>query len=779
MKRIMKCLWFGLFLLFLLDISLNAQKLVKINGAVTAKNGGPVEFATVVFKSLPDSGMVTGVITGSDGGFSVNVPGSQEGLIQVSCVGYELSSQKIALAGREFYDMGELTLIPASYALEEVRAVRDRIRAKNTSGGTTYFVNRNMKEASASGIDMVKFVPGIQVDMMQNVMVEGRNNVVILVDGIERSVDFLGQLDSDRIDKIEINHQPGTQYRSDVSAVVNVVTRKNEVRGFSGHLNGEIPARSNEIYSFPSASVLYSAPNLNVFSSYRGEFSYFDIESENTKKIFEGPELVLKNRELLSQKNWSHKVMAGVDWFPDSKNQFNIYAFVNPYSNEQDGFVTATRDTENETRFEKSLEKDELDDNLAFGGSLYFKHLFDGAENQSVAFEAGYYQFDGRKGTKYMEDEVFWTSTDAYERALMGKMEYQVGLNSRWRWMAGGEGHFRKLGDAVDESEDYQENILSGFTSIVVQGSGFEGQAGVRAEFFQNKVGGEELDGVWSFFPFVSFSFKPSAKHQVKLSYRRSVVRPHLIQLMPSLLSSDFFTQKQGNPYLHPEFFEELALEYSLLVGNQFLSVGPFFSRSTDVIADFTTMKNPEGFFKQPQNLGDITRLGVRFNAALKPFDRLIFSSYFRFFRLETAPKGVALMHQIESVKKWTSEWGFGLSWQMNHGWSLSASGMQRADVHQIQSSFYEDFLYFVSLDKKIFRNLTVGVTSAVPFAGKVTYQGYSLMGDGFSENVDDNILTSECPFWFKIKYTFSSGKSRGKIRDSDVFEDKRMRDGF
>lgn len=779
MKRIMKSLWSGLFLFLLFSISLNAQNQVTIKGAVTVKNGEPVEFATVVFKSLPDSGMVTGTITGSDGEFSMNLPGNQEGLLQVSCVGYDLSSLKIALADREFYDMGELKLNSASYALEEVRAVRDRIRAKNTSDGTIYFVNRNMKEASASGIDMVKFVPCIQVDMMQNVMVEGRKNVVIMVDGIERSVDFLGQLDANRIDKIEINRQPGTQYRSDISAVVNVVTRKNDVHGFSGHLNGEIPVRSNEIYSFPSASVLYSTRNLNVFGSYRGEFSYFDIESENTKVIFQESGMVLKNRELLSQENWSHKVMAGLDWLPDEKNQINLLAFVNPYSNEQDGFVTATRESANGIHFEKSLEKDELDDNLAFGGSLYFKHSFDGAGNQSLSLETGYYHFDGRKGTKYMGDEVFCTSADPYERAFMGKTEYQVGLNSRWRWMAGGEGHFRKLGDAVDESLDYEENILSGFTSIGFKESDFEGQAGIRAEFFQNMVGGKEFDGVWSFFPFVSFSYKPSAKHQVKLSFRRSVVRPHLFQLMPSLLSSDFFTQKQGNPYLNPEFFDELTLEYSFLTGNQFLSVGPFFSRSTDVIADFTTMRTPEVFFKQPQNLGDIKRLGVRFNAALKPFKRLIFNPYFRVFHLETVPKGVAVTHQIESERKWTSEWGFGLSWQLNHDWSLSASGMQRADIHKIQSSFYEDFLYFVSLDKKVLKNLTAGVTCAVPFEKKTTYQGYSLMGDGFSENVDDNILTSECPFWFKIKYTFSSGKNRGKIRDSDVFGGKRVREGF
>lgn len=253
------------------------------------------------------------------------------------------------------------------------------------------------------------------------------------------------------------------------------------------------------------------------------------------------------------------------------------------------------------------------------------------------------------------------------------------------------------------------------------------------------------------------------------------MVRPHLLQLIPSLLSSDFFTQKQGNPYLHPEFSDELALEYSLLTGNQFLSVGAFYSRSTDVIADFTTMKNPEVFIKQPQNLGDIKRLGVRFNAALKPFERLIFNPYFRVFHLETAPKG----DQVESERMWTSEWGFGLSWQMNHDWSLSATGMQKADLHKIQSSFYEDFLYFVSLDKKLFKNLTAGITCAVPFAEKITYQGHSLMGEGFSENVDKNIMTSECPFWFKMKYTFSSGKSRGEIRASDVFEGKRVREGF
>ncbi|PWD98049.1 TonB-dependent receptor domain-containing protein [Marinilabilia rubra] len=776
MMRIFKHFSFNLFLVFLFVNIASGQSKGNITGTVTGQKGQPVEFATVAFLALPDSNLVSGTITGETGHFALAVSNVSAGLIQVSCVGFTSALRQVSLEDEEIVD---ITLHPRSYALNEVKAVRERIKAKSKDGATTYFVNSNMKKASASGIDIVKFVPGIQVDMMQNVMVEGSENVIIMVDGIERSPDFLGQLDSELIDKIEIDHQPGAQYRSNITAVVNVLTKRKNSKGISGHILGEIPLSSGEIYSFPSAGILYSTEKVNVFGSYRGEFSYFDIEAKNTKRVFGEPEMVLDSHGALHQENWSHKVMGGLDWFPDSANQVNVYAFVNPYSNEQDGQVTAILQSDNNTGFENVFAKDDLDENLAFGGSVFYKHLFD-SHNRALVVEANYYQYDGSRGTQYSSNyEVLSGYSDPFEKAFVGRLNYHSDLGSRWGLAAGLENRYRQLGESGSSTSDYQENILSLFSTFSFNADRFNGQAGFRTEYSNAEAPQEEVDDQVSLFPFVSLSFKPADKHQVKLSYRRSVRRPHIFQLNPALLQTDVFTQQQGNPSLEPGFNQELALEYSLLAGNQFFSVGPFYSKSTDVVANLTTMPNPGEFFVKPYNLGDITRLGVRFKAALTPFKRLSFNPYFRAFHLETHPGQLAKSHQITSEEKWAAEWGFGLSLRMMNGFSFSASGMQRADVHHIQSSSFEDFLYFVSLEKSFFENLSVGVTSAVPFAEEVTYQGHSLKGDGFIENSTDNILTSKFPLWFKIKYSFSSGLKKERIQNSDEFENKRVRKGF
>lgn len=767
-----------LFLVFLFVNNANGQSNGTITGTVTGRKGQPVEFATVAFLALPDSNLISGTITGESGDFALSVSNVSAGLIQVSCVGFSSASKEVSLEDEAIVEAGDIEISPRSYALNEVRAVRERIKAKSKDGATTYFVNSNMKKASASGIDIVKFVPGIQVDMMQNVMVEGSENVIIMVDGIERSPDFLGQLNSDLIDKVEIDHQPGAQYRSNITAVVNVLTKRKNSKGISGHIYGEVPLSSKEVYSFPSAGILYSTEHMNVFGSYRGEFSYFDIEAENTKRIFGETDLVFKNNGLLHQENWSHKVMGGIDWFPDSANQLNVYAFVNPYSNEQDGQVTAIQQSDNYTDFENVFAKDDLDENLAFGGSVFYKHLFD-SHNRELAVEANYYQYDGKRGTRYTgSDEISSGYSKPFEKAFVGRLNYNSDFGSHWDMAAGMENRYRKLGESGSSSSDYQENILSGFSTFSFNSDHFNGQAGFRAEYLKTEAPGKDQDQL-SIFPFWSFSYKPADQHQVKVSYRRSVIRPHIFQLNPALLQTDVFTQQQGNPSLKPGFNQELALEYSLLAGNQFFGCGPFYSKSTGVIANLTTMPNTGEFLVKPYNLGDITRLGVRLKAALTPFKRLSFNPYFKVFHLETDPGELAKTNSISSEMKWTSEWGFGLSWQMKNGFSFSASGMQCADVHHIQSSSFEDFLYFVSLEKTFFKNLSVGVTSAVSFAEEVTYQGHSLVGNGFTENSQDNILTLKFPFWFKIKYSFSAGLKRDRIHNSDEFESKRVRKGF
>ena len=62
-------------------------------GRVTDKNGEAMPFVNVVLLSLPDSTFVQGTVTDEQGTFNMQTD-KKEGLLKVSCVGYQTQYAK-------------------------------------------------------------------------------------------------------------------------------------------------------------------------------------------------------------------------------------------------------------------------------------------------------------------------------------------------------------------------------------------------------------------------------------------------------------------------------------------------------------------------------------------------------------------------------------------------------------------------------------------------------------------------------------------------------------
>ena len=94
------------------------------------------------------------------------------------------------------------------------------------------------------------------------------------------------------------------------------------------------------IYAFPDYSFNYSFNKLNLYTSYNGEFSYFDIIGSSDRNFSDsrGTTEIISD-QILKQKDWSHRFHYGFDYMINEKNQINFYAFYNPYSNELNGNV--------------------------------------------------------------------------------------------------------------------------------------------------------------------------------------------------------------------------------------------------------------------------------------------------------------------------------------------------------------------------------------------------------------------------------------------------------
>ena len=110
-------------------------------------------------------------------------------------------------------DAGIIILQDTSIMLKELVIVGERIKAKSESDRTTFFVTKKMLDVSNTGVDVLKLIPGVQIDLMQNISLEGSQDILIYVDGKERDKSYISQLSPDQIDQIEIISAPPSNLR--------------------------------------------------------------------------------------------------------------------------------------------------------------------------------------------------------------------------------------------------------------------------------------------------------------------------------------------------------------------------------------------------------------------------------------------------------------------------------------------------------------------------------------------------------------------------------------
>ncbi len=125
--------------------------------------------------------------------------------------------------------------------------------------------------------------------------------------------------------------------------------------------------------------------------------------------------------------------------------------------------------------------------------------------------------------------------------------------------------------------------------------------------------------------------------------------------------------------------------------------------------------------------------------------------------------------------------WNLGISLAVlfKHDLSLSMIFKYNSPVARIQGYYFEDVLYFISLEKAFSGKFKIGITSAIPFKREYTYRGYEAKASGFNEYSRDNIKMSVFPIWVKMKYSFASGEKVQHISRAEEFEEGKVKKGF
>ncbi len=771
------------FFLFILLIIVNTLQGQMITGRTQdASTGEDIPYVTIALFNASMTTLIGGTASNEEGFFSLTFHGGDSLQLRFSAIGYETLILEAKADKENALHPGIVLMNPASFGLEGVTIEAGRIRAQATASHNTYLVNGNMERASHTSTDILRLVPGVHVDVMQNVTLEGKRNIIILVNGREYDKSFLNQLNASLIDKVEVITHPSAQYDASADGVINIVLKKNQNSGLQGHFYGEVPLSSSEIFSFPSYSLNFSRGKFNFFTSYNGEFRYFDIE-ESYVRNYTTPagQQQIRSLQQVRQENWSHKFHYGMDYFINDRNQLNFYGFYNPYSQEHSGVAELFR--EGEDPFQWNAAKEDSDMNTANLYSVYYSHKIDETIGHELSVDAGYFAMNGSNSVRFFNGETGYDHSNHVnpgQQVITAKLDYTLPLSRNFRLMTGGQLRQSSLSDEENVSFDYENRVRAAYATLQSQLRDTEVHVGVRFEYSRASATEEGLSQNFkTWLPNLIVHHKFSSVRSLKLTGRSSVSYPGFYHLNSSSIIEDPFSISTGNSHLRTSLRYSAELEYNRRFENHFVSTRLFYHHMTDVVNTLMVFNSDGVFESMPHNLGAITQLGIQFSGALSLGQRGGIQPFVRIFEARTAPGAFARESGVEGRSQIAVASGMSAYYDLGRGFTSSVVVQYNSAVNNVQDNYYEGAQYFVSLEKDLGKGFKAGMVSAVPFANQLTYQGSDIDAADFSSHSQGNILTSVVPLWLKISYGFSTGENRNRIERNIEEPVSRKRKGF
>ena len=759
----------------------NQQKFY-IKGQLKDKqNMQSMAFATVALRKTADSTLITGTASNIDGEFSLeSIPKGNYCLI-FSAIGYNRLVKNIQL--NDNYNVGIIQLTENTVTLGEVVVASDRIKAKTEADKTIYYANKKMYEASETGADMLSYIPGVQTDLMKNISLNGSQNVVIQVDGKDRDRNFLSQLSPEQIDKVEVISSPDSRYEAGVTGVINIILKKSKKPGISGHIHAEVPTSESVIYLNPDYSLNYSYNKLNLYTSYDGNLSYFDIiESSNRNfKNDQGTTEILSD-QVVRQKYWSHRFHLGVDYLLNDKNKISFYAYYNPYSSEHDGNVElqVTGDKTGD-KYWSALKKDNDINRSAFY-SIYYKHIFD-KPGREIAFDLSNSNFNAINSTTYtstlnVPDNSATNQVNTVkpkQNSVNLKVDYSSPIADKIIVDAGIKTKIQSMLDRQSQGFKYNEKTFALYGQVTYDYSKFTLSAGIRGEESRSGLTGSFNYNLASLLPNASLSYKITPKQNIKLYLKRSVYRPNIYELNPYTSEDDPYSIESGNPNLKPEIQQDLSVEYSNSIGNNFFSAQLFYKKRANAINHYMFVNDTNIFETRIGNLGKIQGVGIELSGALKLSNAIALNPYFKLYNIETTKNDLAKQYDITNRQKLVFESGLSAIVTFKYDITASMQLQYSSPNIQIQETTFSDMLYFIAVEKTFNKKFKIGIKSALTFtfSKSFTYHGNEFSGNNFYSHSQGDVMLSAFPVWLSFRYDFNFGKSSAQSNSTkeDIYD--------
>lgn len=503
--------------------------------------------------------------TDSLGKFLINAVPKGTYLLKVNHIGYESFYQTIDVLDTGI--MISVALQPASTTIAEVVVTRTKTLIENKADRYIFNLEGTTLSSGNDAFNMLAISPGV-VNVGGQIGIHGKFGPAIYIDNKRIPNDniehILRGIPAEQIAKIEIIHKPSSKYDADNAAGVILITTKRKADdGWNLFMSAN--TSQGKKFGYGGNAKLDLKVNKFNFSISGSGLNRGDIEDGYNIRYISLDSLLTFNQHFN---------------YPDKRLRtyaINSELIYNLTEGSQIGFIynstnpdlTANGNVSSTFNNSTVLTSNEMETGITFNNYNAFADILIDSTNSSTLYISG-------NMAKYKQDaqQLFYTGGDAFNNLASATFDiYTATADYSQHIFNGGKLETGvKYTNTNNNSEQnstmglgtnfsYEETIKAAYGRLSHQFGKFDVAAGLRFE--HTKYGSSSIGQDSSYanlFYNILTTYKVNNNYNLSLFYNKSIQRPGYSALVPYVIYRDAYSSFQGNPYLKPEYNNEVSL---------------------------------------------------------------------------------------------------------------------------------------------------------------------------------------------------------------------------
>ncbi len=233
-------------ILFLISATISMAQKNTLHGNLVDEEGKALIYATAVLLNPEDSTMAYYGITDSNGDFSINDIKSGSYIFQSGFVGYLSYFKVIDIPLAKGNHIGVISMQPKLNTLDEIEVNAARIPLLVKNDTVEYIANAFKTKTDGSAEELLKKLPGVEVDRAGNIKAQGESVQRVLVDGKEFfSSDptvATKNLPANSIDKVQVYNKKSDEAEltgiedGSYSKTINMILKEGQKSAYFGDM---------------------------------------------------------------------------------------------------------------------------------------------------------------------------------------------------------------------------------------------------------------------------------------------------------------------------------------------------------------------------------------------------------------------------------------------------------------------------------------------------------------------------------------------------------------